>query len=278
MKVTLLCNLLIWLSLSSYCVGSEIDVYVYHDAPFLIRDSDQTDLSDFFLLRLQKQFPKTRFHLKPSTKHEVVNALMAKKSLMILWVNPLWFNKVNVPLVATKPILWDSDHLISLKKKPVQYTGQESLKGKIQCSVKDHFYQFSEHAVLMGLVTEIKAESRLHCMQLIELGKADYTVMERSAWLHMLAFSEKQKFVLSNQTVDAFSRGILVTSDLESMIKPINQLINNLKSSKSWREQMHVLGSDEFFDLFQLELNELPQIEIDTGGASSEAKMIFAGR
>ncbi|WNO08221.1 transporter substrate-binding domain-containing protein [Teredinibacter sp. KSP-S5-2] len=278
MKATLLCNVLIWLSFSCFCAGSEIDVYVYHDAPFLIRQGNQTDLSDLFISRLQKQFPKTQFQLKPSTKHEVVNALTEKKSLMILWVNPLWFNKVDVPLIASKPILWDSDHLISLQDKPVQYAGQDSLKGKTQCSVKDHYYHFSEPALLAGLVKEVKAESRMRCLQLIEAGKADYAVIERSAWLHMLVSSEKQKFVLSDQTVDAFSRGVLVTSDLEPMVKTINQLIYSLKSSKSWREQMRILGSDEFFDLFQLELNELPQIEIDTGRAKPVAKNIFAQR
>lgn len=253
---------LLWPLPASAALSNTIHIYVYHDfPPYEVRSDATFGLSEFFVQKIQDTFPKKQFILHNTPKPVILEKIENQKSLIILWVNPLWFRKYQEQLVFTDAIIWDSDHLLSRADTPVPYKGEASLYGKTQCSLHGHFYHFIDAAIKSGKVAVHNEERMPACVSAINKGLADYVVIDKSAWLNMFTSSAKKKYYLSHEAVDSFSRGALLTKDLAPLLPALNKAIKSLRHSKDWQDKMKAIGGGEFLDLFNLDLFEIIELQ-----------------
>ncbi len=239
-----------------------IKVYVYHDfAPFVIEESAELNLSEQFFQKLEKKLSDKNFKLIRSTKIKVIDSLLKGDQVMILWVNPKWFYKYRTHVISSSPILWDSDYLLSRKNSPVEFNGGESLYGLTQCSVAGHIYKSIDSYLKSGKIKLIERPDMKSCVDAVSKGKADYVVIEKSAWLNMFTPITKKKFSLSKNYIDGFSRGMLLSKDLKTLLPEVNELIDSLPESKDWKDKMQRIGGKEFYELFNLDISELMKMK-----------------
>ena len=254
--------MLLGLSCVSATVPSTIHVYVYHDfAPYVVKDDASHGLSEYFVQTLQTTFPDKAIQLHKTSKPHIMKKIEAGDSLIILWVNPLWFGKYTHQLVYSTPITWDSDHLLSHADTPVSYNGVTSLYGKTQCGLAGHFYNFVDAAIKTGKITLHQEKNMPDCVAAINKGLADYVVIDKSAWLNMFTPIQKKQYYLSHEAVDSFSRSALLTKDLSPLLPALNTSINALRHSPHWQTKMKTIGGDEFLDLFNLDLFEIIELQ-----------------
>ena len=254
--------MLLWLPCTSAALPDTVHVYVYHDfPPYLVKSDTTLGLSEYFVQTMQSTFPNKSIKLHRSSKPQVLEKIDTGESLIILWVNPLWFGKYRQQLVFTTPITWDSDHLLSRADNPIKFKGVTSLYGKTQCGLTSHFYKFIDASIKSGKVTLHQEKNMPACVAAINKGLADYVVIDKSAWLNMFTATQKKQYYLSHEAVDSFSRSALLTKNLSPLLPALNKAINALRHSPDWQTKMKAIGGDEFLDLFNLDLFEIIELQ-----------------
>ncbi|OIQ20665.1 MAG: hypothetical protein BM556_01635 [Bacteriovorax sp. MedPE-SWde] len=259
LRVIALATILSFISCSHHTKENKpVKVYVYHDfAPFVIEEGAELNLSEQFFQKLEAKLAHKNLELVRSTKVKVIDSLLKGDQVMILWVNPKWFYKYRNHLISSSPILWDSDYLLSRKNSPVEFNGGESLYGLTQCSVAGHIYKSIDPYLKSGKVKIIERPEMKSCVDAVSKGKADYVVIEKSAWLNMFTPNTKKNFSLSKNYIDGFSRGMLLSKDLKDLLPEVNELIDSLPESTDWKNKMQRIGGKEFYELFNLDISEL---------------------
>ncbi len=254
--------ILVWLCPTYAALPGTVHVYVYHDfPPYVVKSDASSGLSEYFVQKIQSVFPKRPVLLHKTSKPAVLKKIESHESLIVLWVNPLWFRKYQDQLVFTNPITWDSDHLLSSAAKPVKFKEVPNLYGKTLCGLHRHFYKFIDPAIKANKVALHQEANLPACIGAINKGLADFMVIDKSAWLNMLTPAAQKKYYLTVEAVDSFSRSALLSKDLSPLLPALNKAIKSLRHSKDWQDKMKSIGGDEFLDLFNLDLFEVIQLD-----------------
>ena len=254
--------ILVWLCPTYAALPGTVHVYVYHDfPPYVVKSDASSGLSEYFVQKIQHVLPKRPLLLHKTSKPVILEKIAAGDSLMVLWVNPLWFRKYQNKLVYSNPITWDSDHLLSRARSPIKFKGVPSLYGKTLCGLHSHFYKFIDQAIKTRKVSLHQEANIPNCLTAINKGLADFMVIDKSAWLNMLPSTAKKTFYLTSEAVESFSRSALLSKDLSPLLPALNKAIKSLRHSKDWQDKMKSIGGDEFLDLFNLDLFEVIQLD-----------------
>lgn len=250
-----------------------VPVYHYHNwEPFYFKDEKtKKGFSVVFVEQLNEFFRKQRpdlkiyFTLKPVDRPELNQLLKDGRQGLILWANILWFKRLfdQSYFIASAPIYWDSDAVVSLSKSPVEYVEPESLIGKHVGGLPGHYYHGVNQLVDQGKIQRTDgANDRANLQGLIE-GKVDAVFITQTAFNYVKPDYPNVSFYQSFVPQDSYSRHLLITPEYQSMAELLNFYISSLPHNKEWVNVLADYGLDDLVVPFTLDLNELNNFSIE---------------
>lgn len=261
MRVSLVCSLC-WLILLPSAQAKTIPLYTYHEAePFMIEG--QAGLSQHFVEhfnRLNKDGLQLR--LQPIARVEINRKIAVNEAVLILWANRLWFKKLNEGVTASDVLFWDSDMLVSLAEKPLEYNGPQSLSGKTFTAPVGHVYYELDKLIAAGKIQRVSVEDYFSMMAELLGGKADAMMLTHST----LLFWQKNRpdvpaLYSSKQHYDEYSRHILITPPMAGYLPEINRVIAAMRHDQAWQQLLNQYGIYSLLDPFNLDIQELQEIQ-----------------
>ncbi len=268
----LLCPLLFspWLQASQVV---HVPVYQYHNwEPFYFKeDKIKQGFSLVFVEQLNEFFRKQRpdlkiyFTLHPKDRPELNKLLQEGQQGLILWANELWFKRLfDQPyFIATSPVYWDNDAVVSLAKAPVDYETPGSLVNKTIGGLPGHYYHGVDQLVKQGKITRINGESDRINLKKLMSGDLDAIIITQTVFNYVKPDFPKAMFYQSFTPQDSYSRHILITPEFARLEELLNYYISSLPSNKEWVKVLSSYGLDDLVVPFTLDLNELNNFSIE---------------
>lgn len=239
-----------------------LTLYTYHEAePFIIEG--HVGLSQHFVEhfnRLNKGGLQLR--LQPILRPALNRKIAANEGVLLLWANELWFKKLNEQVKESEVLFWDSDMLVSLAEKPLEYTGPQSLMGKTFVAPAGHVYYELDDLITAGKIKRISVPDYFSMLAELLSGKADAMMLTHST----LLFWQKNRpdvpaLYSSKQHYDEYSRHILVTPPMAGHLPEINRVIAAMRHDQAWQQLLNQYGIYSLLDPFNLDIEELQQVQ-----------------
>lgn len=221
--------------------GQEVVVYGYHHMPpYTLTDAqpESSGLNREFVALLNQSDLGIKFTYKLIKRPQLNRILENDESALVIWANPIWFEKDKLPrYLWSKAIFWDTDNIISLKQRNLEYRTPASLKGLRLGGNKGYFYKGINKLVKQGAIERIDATGDRQNIQRLLESEIDAAVMSRSSYFNIRRqVPEYEQLSISSIPHSAFYRHILVTKDNKTLLEPLNQWLSKLPSNKRWQQ------------------------------------------
>ena len=258
--------LMAWLQMACTPAGKQhYLVYSYHsDPPFYLPDQPQ-DLSRAWVEDFNQWQDDIQLELVHIQRADLNSLVESGKPYLILWANPLWFSFRDPKLQASHRIFWDADIVVSHQRRPVHYEAPRDLTGLRLGGRQGFFYHNLNELVAARQLTRVDVQQDFDNYRNLLDGRIDAFIMTRASLLywreHQLADGEL--FVAATPH-DAYSRHILASQDRSGLLELINQFIDHSTRDPAWLAQLEYWGVERLLDPFELELDEL--MELNTAG------------
>ncbi|MCP5326843.1 MAG: transporter substrate-binding domain-containing protein [Oceanospirillaceae bacterium] len=257
----------VWLAFSLLCLAAishaqTLTLYTYHEAePFI--NEGQVGLSQHFVEHfnaLNKNGLQLR--LQPIQRPALNRKIAANDGVLLLWANALWFKKLNDQVTVSDVLFWDSDMLVSLAEKPLEYTGPQSLSGKTFTAPAGHVYYELDDLITAGKIKRISMPDYFSMLAELLSGKADAMMLTHST----LLFWQKNRpdvppLYSSKQHYDEYSRHILATPPMAGYLPEINRVIAAMRHDQAWQQLLEQYGIFTLLDPFNLDIQELQKVQ-----------------
>jgi len=237
-----LLSLFCWFIFSTQAIGKDkinVDVYVYHlKPPFIVSNTNMLglyfDFSDYLNTKTDKYHFETVF-----VPRKRVETMLATKKLngILLGVNPVWFkDKSETQYLWTGNIYQDKDEFVSLLESPVEYSGAESLAGKVLGGIRGFYYFGIDEQVKQGEITRYDTIGEYELLQMVLLKRIDVGIVSRSTLDYLVkAKGWQDRFYISKQPHDKFERRVLVPHDKKDIYNEIFPIINEMNKDQFWK-------------------------------------------
>jgi polar amino acid transport system substrate-binding protein len=216
-----------------------VDVYVYHlKPPFIVSNTNMLglyfDFSDYLNSKTDKYHFETIF--VPRKRIETMLALN-KINGILLGVNPIWFkDKAETKYLWTANIYQDKDEFVSLPESSFEYSGAESLEGKILGGIRGFYYFGVDEQVKRGEVNRYDTIGEYELLQMVLLKRVDVGIVSRSTLNYLVkAKGWQDRFHISKRPHDEYERRILVPHDKKAIFDEISPIINEINNDPYWK-------------------------------------------
>jgi len=223
-----------------------IPVYVYHQQPpYIIDFSMQKGLYFEFVKRLNILSDNYRFEVIYIPRKRV-ERMLEQHSMngILLGVNPKWFkDKDESKYLWSSVVFNDRDEIVSLKSKPVEYSGPDSLAGMIIAGVRGFYYYGINELVSANKAQRIDTVSEPDLFMMLLKQRADVTIISKLTFNYMINNNDWQSsFHLSATPHDIYQRRILIPRNMAKTHQPIQQHIIKIQQDITW---LHTLANYE---------------------------------
>jgi len=243
-----LLNKLNWLSLTFLLLFSlkaiaaekiNVDVYVYHlKPPFIVSNTNRLGLYFDFSSYLNSKTDKYHFETIFVPRKRIETMLKSEKlNGILLGVNPTWFkDKAETKYLWTSNIYHDQDEFVSLVESPVEFTGADSLTGKILGGIRGFYYFGLEEKVKQNKIIRFDTIGEYELLQMLMLKRVDVGIVSRSTLEYLMKAKGWQgKFYLSKQPHDKYERRVLVPHNKKDIYDEIMPIISSLPDDPFWK-------------------------------------------
>lgn len=219
---------------------SEVTVYSYNNRPPFVIDQAKQDGMEYRLIAwLNKaSAPTYHFTLKVVAAPEA-KAMVEQDHLdgVLFGVSPLWFSEpVRARYLWTKPVLWDSNKVVSLESRKLEYTGPAALAGLRLAAVKGFNYPALTGAVAEGKLTRIDNGSEILALQMVARREADVAIVSEWTLLYaQLRMELAGDFFQADKPFSEFQRCILVPAAMKPLAEHLDRLLTNVRDNKDWQ-------------------------------------------
>lgn len=221
-------------------VKSLVPVYVYHQQPpYIIHLDKQTGLYFDFVKRLNALSDDYNFEVMFIPRKRVERMLESNSmNGILLGVNPKWFKDKNESKYLWSSVIFhDRDEVVSLKAKPVEFNGAESLSGMVVGGVRGFYYYGINELVLAKKAKRIDTVNEPNLFILLLKQRVDLTIISKLTFNYMVEQNEWQNdFHLSTIPHDIYQRRILVPRNMKATYQPLQQLLGKIKQDKAWQQ------------------------------------------
>ena len=231
--------------------GERVNLYSYHNHPPFVtgtRIGLTYELADYLN---EKAAGAYRFEVKILPRARL-NALLADwingqcgqkdcaNNWMVAWVNPRWgFIKGEQDPYAWHKLFDDSNSIISLAHKPIDYQGAQSLDGKTLLGMRGHRYVDIDARVAQGRMTRVDGNSERGNLLTLLAGRGDAALLPTSTINYYLTRDaelsrERDAFHVSATAHQVYTRFMMLPearSDLSDLLR--SAAIGNWVASES---------------------------------------------
>ena len=220
----------------------DVDVYVYHlQPPFIVNSQTRTGLYYDFATYLNSKSTKFHFDIVFVPRKRVGNMLDDDRlNGILLGVSPVWFqDKMETKFLWTKSVHEDQDEIVSLVDNPIEYTGAESLTGKILGGVRGFYYYGISEKVTEGKIARYDTIGEDEVLQMVLLKRVDFGIISRSTLSYLVeAKNWQDTFYLSKQPHDKYQRRVLVPYPQKAVFDEIAPIVNKIAEDPKWQQTL----------------------------------------
>jgi polar amino acid transport system substrate-binding protein len=219
----------------------KVTVFTYNDRVPFVLDKDKQDGLEYRLIDwLNKESAGLyQFTLKVVTAPEA-KAMVEANQLkgVLLGVNPVWFPPAQREAnLWTAPILWDSNLVISLETKKIEYEGPGSLEGLRLAGVKGFAYPALTAAIAADKIKRVDNGSEILALKAVAAGAADVAIVSEWTFLYATLKGDLAgNFHQSNKPFLAFERRILVPQAYKAVQEHLNKVLAGVKDKAGWQK------------------------------------------
>ncbi|GAB3035007.1 substrate-binding periplasmic protein [Bowmanella dokdonensis] len=239
-------------------------VYSYHSDPPFTLPGEPTDLSRAWVERFNHWQEDIQLELVHIERADLNALVESGEPYLILWANPLWFSFRDPDVQASHRIFWDADIIVSLRSRPVRYTEPADLTGLHIGARQGHFYRDINKLAEQKLLNREDADRDYANYQKLLGGELDAYIMVRSSLLYWKEHGVDTSELFVAQTPhDTYSRHILLSQGRAELMPLLNAFIDHNADDPKWLAQLEYWGVTRLLDPFELELDELMELDAD---------------
>ncbi len=237
--------LIISLFISTASAGENkrlVPVYVYHQQPpYIIDFSLQSGLYFDFVKRLNTLSENYHFEVT-SIPRKRAERMLDNHSMdgILLGVSPKWFkDKKETKYLWSSAIFNDSDEVVSLKNKAIEFTNPESLTGMVVGGVRGFYYYGINELVTAKKAKRIDTVNEPNLFTMLLKQRVDVTIISKLTFHYMVKKNDWQNnFYLSAIPHDIYERRILVPRNMEKVFQPLQNLVDKVKQDNRWQKNI----------------------------------------
>jgi polar amino acid transport system substrate-binding protein len=218
----------------------EVTVYDYHLKPPFILDVDKRLGLDFditeYLNSKQQDF---HFHTEFMPRNRI-NALLATGSLdgLVIGVDELWFHdQAKIRYLWSPSYLPDEDVVVSLKTRPISYSGPESLIGLNVGFPQGYYYFGITELAEANKLNRDYAPSEENNLKKLAAHRIDVTIVSRSTYNYLLKAHPEWRnvFSIASTPEERFERHFLIPTKMTGVHALLKRLIPQALQDPAWQ-------------------------------------------
>lgn len=224
-----------------------VTVYSYHNHPPFVTGPDSGYTFDLVQQLNRKADGKVRFKVSIVPRSRLNHYLKAwisgkcpdagcKQNWMVPWVNPKWgFVKGGRDNYLWQELFTDSNVIVSRSEDAFEYTGPESLKGRVLAGMRGHRYVGIDDLVKTGDINRIDGNyERDNIIKLLR-DRADATLLPASTVKYYLERDaeirdEAPNLKVADKRHQIYTRFVMMPETREDLLKIVSDLELNLPS------------------------------------------------
>lgn len=238
-KITTTILLVLYAAQAQSSEQKPITVYAYHlKPPFIVDLKKETGLYYDFSKFLNSKGDTYQFRtfFVPRKRVEVY---VENKQLdgILIGVNPIWFqDKEEQKYLWSPKVFADQDEIVSLAKRPFNYSGPESLIGMNLGGVLGFYYYGIDDLVKTGEIQRRNTSSEQSILSMILRERVNAGIVSRSTLNYLVPRKHWQgKFYISPKPHDSFNRRLLIPHEQKAVYDYLLPILENLDSDPEWQ-------------------------------------------
>lgn len=229
----------------------EVVVWTYHQIPpFILDETDPAGLSfDLVALLNQHAQNRSRFHFRlvylPRKRLDM--HLQRRSAGVVLWVNPMFFDNLQSQDYQWTPaLLHDQQEFVSRSERPFDYSGPESLHGRILGGVLGHRYAGIQAHIDQGLIQREDVLIEEQNLNKLLSKRLDVILMPRStARFYGLRRDLGDQLHFSATPLSRYSRQLLLQPSLAPEVRAfVQEVVAALPQNPDWQALLKSYGLD----------------------------------
>ena len=220
--------------------GDTVYLYTYHNKPPFIVDLNTRsglyfDLATYLSAKDPSHLYQTEF-----VPRRRLDRLIETDKLdgVVIGVSPVWFNDKDRKKFLWLPAIYDDrDEFVSLKSKPFEFRGAESLNNKIVAGVAGYYYFGINESVKSRLLDRIDTIGERQVLELVEKGRADFGIVSQSVFIYLNKIEElKNIYHFSAQPHDVFQRSAFTFKSNAQLHARLQPILEQLTKDPEWQQ------------------------------------------
>ncbi|WP_102795892.1 substrate-binding periplasmic protein [Bowmanella denitrificans] len=252
------------LSIPAMAQAIEHTIYTYHSDPPFYLPEQPSDLSRAWVDRFnlsQEQIKLRLLHIERAALNQLIEQ---GKPYLILWANPVFFHGRDAAMQASEAIFWDADILLSRADSPLEYHVPADLIGLRLGARRGFYYKGINELVEQGKITRLDVDTDNQNYRRLLSNDIDVFIMQRSAYYYWRVNGlDVDLLYVAKEPHDGYSRHVLGSAQQAQVLQQINRFIRDSHDNPNWRAQLMKWGVEGLMNPFELELEELMEVDLD---------------
>ena len=222
-----------------------VTIYAYHSAPPYVTNLKEQKGINYALIRAMQQNAEEhieyRYEYLP--RPALNQRLTENKPTIILWANPLWFEKTQpYQYLWSGAIFGDKDVIVTRKGSDVKYRHLEDLTGLKLGTRKGYYYHTIDKLFTNNQLQRIDSTSDLaNIKQLIE-AKVDAIIITKSSLLYYVKAHTLINKLSIVGTHSSYKRHMLLTTHYQDHLAALNKALSAVDKTAKWHEEISFYG------------------------------------
>lgn len=227
----------------------EVMLLTYHlKAPYIVNLGEQKGLYYDLAAYLNSHSQHYQFKTEFMPRKRIDAMLQKPFEHVVVGVQPNWFKAFADKLRFTAPILQESDVFVSLSSNALTDSELASLNGKTFIGVQGYRYIKLEPAEKDGNLNRVDTLQEDSVLDMLRLGRGDFTIMSLSALEYKFARGEKAAdFYIAKQPHEHVQRRLMLSKENTQLAEELDTLLEHMLCDPAWLSTLKQYGLDQSF-------------------------------
>jgi len=236
------------LSITSNLIAETIETWTYHRfPPFIINEETKEGLTYDLIDRLNKKAKgEYKFALIYTPRNRLNGYIKNGRKGILVWAVSLTFGGIeNGKYDWTSHIIHDKQDFISLKSKPVNYTGKASSLFPYKLGgVMGHTYFGIQEETDQGKIKRVDVRREEQNITKLIKKRVDFISMSNTgARYYVKKFGIQDKVHFSKLSLNTYDRNILMQNGMSPLLyRFLNRFVQSLPADKEWQKKLDKYG------------------------------------
>lgn len=212
----------------------------YQAVPFVVGDGGlAADLVGYLNNKLKGKYQFKLTQIPRETLNKTVLGDAGFKGAVLFLSPPFVDDAAKTRYLWTQPMMHDSNAVISLASRKLEYAGPDSFKGLKFGAVRGNRYLGLEDRFGKDIQKE-EVNEELSNIKKVAAGKIDVTIMANSTFRYLMKQMGKQNAEHSNlytssRTHLEFDRHLFVAKDNAALARELDGVVAGMKADPAWK-------------------------------------------